>query len=200
MAVDMILLMLLDIRPAPPLHSATHRTKRVLIVPVCIQVSPCANTAYHHVDFLSAFTGRCIRWARPVSGHTSAACKTLCCQYALHLIPFVRTIHDIHMCNPLQSADGLQAYTQVAVISTCSTLQCNSTTPELDKHDRMIAYLSGPMARYRTKLRYSITATMSRTITKLLPATSLEAKSYTSEALIARIPAAIAHPTAQVIQ
>ena len=62
------------------------------------------------------------------------------------------------------------------------------------------AHRSGPMVRYRIKLMYSSTVTINRTITQLRPATSLEAKLYTSEALIARMPTAMVHPTAVVIQ
>jgi len=61
-------------------------------------------------------------------------------------------------------------------------------------------YLMGPIVRYSTKVRYRATVAMSKPNTQCRPATSFEANSYTSEALMARIPAAIVHPMVLVIQ
>ncbi len=54
--------------------------------------------------------------------------------------------------------------------------------------------------RYSTKVRYRTTVAMSNPNTQCRPATSFEANSYTSEALMARIPTAIVHPIVLVIQ
>lgn len=68
-------------------------------------------------------------------------------------------------------------------------------------HNRIyVQYLMGPIVRYSTKVRYRATAAMSKPNTQSRPATSFEANSYTSEALMARIPAAIVHPIVLVIQ
>ncbi len=58
----------------------------------------------------------------------------------------------------------------------------------------------GPIVRYSTKVRYRATVVMSNPNIQCRPATSFEANSYTSEALMARIPTAIVHPIVLVNQ
>ncbi len=68
-------------------------------------------------------------------------------------------------------------------------------------HNRIaVQYLMGPIVRYSTKVRYRAAVAMSKPNTQCWPATSFEANSYTSEALMARIPAAMVHPIVLVTQ
>lgn len=86
-------------------------------------------------------------------------------------------------------------------------MMTTSTEGASDVHSHKLAdnklavqNLMGPIVRYSTKVRYRATVAMSNPNTQCRPATSFEANSYTSEALMARIPAAIVHPIVPVIQ